>query len=171
MSTATAATKPDIDPKAVETIRKEHEAAVTAYWDAVGHARAAGLKLMDVRAILDIHNEKLPRKERIKFGVWVKENCGFTRQTAWNYMTIADRWTDLSRAGVSNLTMRGALRHLRQLDHEAGGGDGKGKGKKAGRRRVRIRQDVWDGVAKKYKVEPDELAKIVKALGIDPAFV
>lgn len=163
--TTTTEPKLDIDKTTVETIRKEHEATVSAYWDAVSHARAAGLQLLDVKAKIDTFNEGKPRKDRIKFGDWVTKHCGFTRQTAHKYTVIASRWDELNRNELSGLTMRGALRRLKELD-------GQGEKKKVkGKRRVRIKQDVWEATAKKYKMDVNELGKVLKALGLEVAVV
>jgi hypothetical protein len=53
-----------------------------------------------------------------KWQTWVKAQCGMSRRTAWDYMTIAENWTiiepliDPKRRPAAVLSLKSILRHL-----------------------------------------------------------
>lgn len=85
-------------------IRHEHEMATRCAIDALGHARAAGEKLIEAKGNLK-HGEWLP---------WLEANFPATEQTARNYMRVATRWAELESNGkrVFDLPLRDALKLL-----------------------------------------------------------
>jgi hypothetical protein len=108
---AVALTEVPLDQLAAD-IKREHEAAEYSMRDSLMHARAAGVKLLEV-------------KRRLAFGEfmpWVDTHCEFSHSTANLYMKIAKRWETLGDSQqVANLTLRQAsqLLYLDPSDEDA----------------------------------------------------
>jgi hypothetical protein len=93
-------------------IKREHQAAEYSVRDSLMHARAAGVKLIEVKA-------RLPYG---KFMSWVRTHCEFSHPTANLYMKVAKCWDTLGDSQqVTNLTLRqaGELLYMDPSDEDA----------------------------------------------------
>jgi hypothetical protein len=99
------------DQLAVE-IKREHEAAGYRFRESLNHARAAGVRLLEVKSRL-AHGEYMP---------WVKAHCGFSQSTANLYAKLAKGWGALGNSQqVANLSLRdaSALLYMDPTDEHA----------------------------------------------------
>ena len=93
-------------------IKREHQAAEYSMSDSLMHARAAGVKLLEVKS-------RLPYGEWMS---WVRTHCEFSHATANLYMKVAKRWDTLGDSQqVTNLTLRQAseLMYMDPSDEDA----------------------------------------------------
>ena len=108
MSTEIARPNTGLDDLAIR-IKSAHQAVREAAKAIVARAIDAGLALNDARSKLP-HGEWLP---------WLKDNCGLSERTAYNYMLIANNRTKF--AIDANLTLTQALRQLREEEPKEAG--------------------------------------------------
>ena len=164
-ATAMAATTPtlDISPEDVGAIRSNHEKVLKASRAAINYALKAGLGLLAVQWAIEDYNKTVKRrKDKLKFGEWVKTNCGFSRQTAYNYLSLIDWWSELGQAGLENLTMTGALKVIRQKRNSLR--PGKPAVKKKGA--VQIKGEEFAKLAARHNLDVAAFTNAVKELGV-----
>jgi hypothetical protein len=83
-------------------INKEHALAEQHAKTALEHVRNAGTLLLEAKGLCK-HGEWL---------TWLEANFDSTRQTAANYMRLAERWEELNVKRVLHLPLRAALAEL-----------------------------------------------------------
>jgi len=138
-------------------IRTEHQASNQAMEDGLAHAIQCGEYLAKAKKLV-AHGQ---------WGMWVKENCGFTSKTASNYMRLWERQDDIpERAEIS---YRRALTRLSTKQPSSKkSGKSQAKKKRAVVTKTELREALNKHLKSRYEelVDRPELLKFLKALGV-----